>query len=157
MRKKLTISAIFILLLAVASITVASAAADDDGKIQLIAKTVQEAEVDVAPTGEFGLGDSFVFTEDLFEGNTKVGEDGGECTVVRFIEETQSATTQCVATLSLPKGQITVQGLITFVGEEDAPVSVLPITGGSGAYKTARGELKIEPGDNEDRLTLFIQ
>jgi len=156
MRKKLTLSAIFILLLAVASITVASAAADDDGKIQLIAKTVQEAEIDVAPTGEFGLGDSFVFTEDLFEGSKKVGEDGGECTVVRFIEETQSATVQCVVTVSLPKGQLTVQGFITFVGEDDAPVSVLPVTGGSGAYKTARGEVKVEPGENEDRLTFTL-
>ena len=155
MRRKFMLGAIFVLLLAVASITVASASADDDGKIELVSKTVQEADIDVPPTGEFGLGDSFVFAEDLFDGSTKVGEDGGECTVVRLVEATQSATVQCVVTVSLPKGQLTVQGLVTFVGEDDAPF-VLPVTGGSGAYKTARGEVKVEPGENEDHLTFFL-
>jgi len=156
MRRKFMLGAIFVLLLAVASITVASASADDDGKIELVSKTVQEVDIDLPPEGEFGLGDRFVFAEDLFEGGVKVGEDGGECTVVRFVEETQSATVQCVVTVSLPKGQLTVQGFITFVGEDDAPVSVLPVTGGSGAYKTARGEVKVEPGENEDRLTFTL-
>jgi hypothetical protein len=156
MRRKLTVAAIFILVLGVASITVASASADHDDTIELVSKTVQEADIDLPPEGEFGLGDRFVFAEDLFEGGVKVGEDGGECTVVRFVEETQSATIQCVVTVSLPKGQLTVQGLVTFVGEEDDAPFVLPVTGGSGAYKTARGEVKVEPGENEDRLTFSL-
>jgi allene oxide cyclase-like protein len=135
---------------------VASAAADDDGKIQLIAKTVQEADIDIPPTGEFGIGDGFVFSDDLFEGSKKVGESGGQCTFVRLDEIAQSATIQCIATFSLPKGQITVQGLISFVGEEEPPF-VVPITGGSGAYKNAHGELRVEPVGEDDRLTLFIQ
>jgi hypothetical protein len=155
MRRKFMLGAIFVLLLAVASITVASASAHEDVKIELVSKTVQEADIDLPPEGEFGVGDRFVFTEDLFEGGVKVGEDGGECTVVRFVEETQSVTVQCVVTASLPKGQLTVQGLVTFVGEDDAPF-VLPVTGGSGAYKTARGEVKVEPGENEDRLTFSL-
>jgi hypothetical protein len=155
MRKKLTLSAIIVLLLAIASVMVASAAADDDGKIQLISKVVQEAEVDIPPTGEFGIGDGFVFSDDLFEGSKQVGESGGQCTFVRLDEIAQSATIQCVATLSLPKGQITVQGLITFVGEDDAPF-VVAITGGSGAYKNAHGELRVEPEGDHDRLTLSI-
>jgi allene oxide cyclase-like protein len=136
---------------------VASAAADDDGtKVELIAKTVQEAEIDVAPTGEFGIGDGFVFAEDLFDGSKKVGEDGGQCTVVRFIEETQPVTLQCLVTVSLPKGHLTVQGFITFVGEDDDSVSVLAVTGGTGAYMTARGEVKVEPGENENHLTFSL-
>lgn len=155
MRRKFMLGATFVLLLVMASITVASASADDDGKIELVSKVVQEADVDVPPTGEFGLGDGFVFADDLFDGSEKVGEDAGQCTVVRLDAIAQSGTVQCVATLSLPKGQITVQGLITFVGEEDPPF-VLPITGGSGAYKTARGEIKVTPGENGDHLTIFL-
>jgi hypothetical protein len=155
MRVRFLLGAIVALLVAVASIAVATASADGDGKIELVSRTAQETDIDLPPTGEFGLGDRFVFSEDLFQGDAKVGEDGGECTVVRFVEETESSTIQCVVTVSLEKGQLTVQGLITFVGEEDSPF-VLPVTGGSGAYKGARGEVKVEPGDNEDHLTFFL-
>jgi hypothetical protein len=66
-----------------------------------------------------------------------------------------SATLQCVATLSLPKGQITVQGLPTFT---EGPASFfLAITGGTGAYKTAHGQVKVvQVSDVESRLTLFL-
>jgi hypothetical protein len=87
MRRKFMLGAIFVLVLAAASITVSSASADHDSTIELVSKTVQETDIDLPPEGEFGLGDRFVFAEDLFEGGVKVG-----------------ATVQCVVTVSLPKG-----------------------------------------------------
>jgi hypothetical protein len=57
--------------------------------------------------------------------------------------------------VSLPKGQITVQGLVDRTG----PVPIkLAITGGTGAYRTALGELETSgPNDQGDeRLTLKL-
>jgi hypothetical protein len=142
--------------LAVASVTLASASGSSaatqtsDKKstqvIHLVARTVQEASLD--------LGEQFIFSEDLFRDGKKVGHDGGVCTLVRLVPRVL-ATTQCVVTASLPKGQITVQGLPTFT---HGPASfLLAITGGTGAYKTAHGQVKVvEVSEVESRLTLFL-
>jgi hypothetical protein len=64
--------------------------------------------------------------------------------------EPEAATDQCVATLSLPKGQITVQGLVDRTGP--MPVT-LAITAGTGAYRTAHGELQTSgPNEQGDEL-----
>jgi hypothetical protein len=55
-----------------------------------------------------------------------------------------------VATASLPQGQITVQGLIDFT---DPGPFTLAITGGTGAYRTARGEVEVtEESPEVDRI-----
>ena len=64
-----------------------------------------------------------------------VGEDGGTCTVTR-IASGGAATLHCLGTNSLPGGQISVQGL-TAPGE---PFE-LAITGGTGRYRKARGQV----------------
>ena len=45
---------------------------------------------------------------------------------------------QCAATVSLPEGQLTVQGPATLTETGNQPF-MLAITGGTGAYRTARG------------------
>jgi type II secretory pathway pseudopilin PulG len=160
--RKVSLAAIAALVLAVASVTLASASGSSatqtsDKKstqvIHLVARTVQEASLDLGEPGD-SLGDQFIFSEDLFRDGKKVGHDGGVCTLVRLVPRV-SATTQCVVTASLPKGQITVQGLPTFT---DGPASfLLAITGGTGAYKTAHGQVKVvEVSEAESRLTLFL-
>jgi hypothetical protein len=128
---------------------------DDDGDdgdvIRLTARTVTEEEVDLGATG-FGPGDRFTFFEHLFRGGERVGESGGECVIVHL--EGETATVNCVATLRLPGGQLTLQALIDFT-EEEQPFTVA-VTGGTGRYRDADGEATIEPGATEDRFTIRL-
>jgi hypothetical protein len=158
MLKKFAVGALAALLLASgASLAVAGNGDDgddDDGRtIRLIARSVTDAELDLGETG-FGAGDRFVFSEDLYRDDEKVGESGGECTIVRIVDEV--ATANCLASLTLPGGQITVQGLAEF-SEENPPVTVA-ITGGSGRYREADGEFTVETiSDTEDRFTIRLR
>jgi allene oxide cyclase-like protein len=164
MQKKRRLGTVLVFLLAVAVITVAPASSSgsgsgDDDRFQVIrvtAVTVQEAGVDLGETGD-SLGDQFIFSDDLFKHGKKVGIDGGVCTLVRLVPMV-SATLQCVATAELPKGQITAQALLTFLGEDEQPQSnVWAITGGTGKYKEAGGVLKaVDVSETESQLTFKI-
>jgi Allene oxide cyclase barrel like domain len=154
-----------ILVLAVVSLPAASASSSQGGSsagdekkvevIRLTAVTVEETELDLNPAELFGQGDKTVFTEDLFRNGEKVGTDGGEGTVVRA--EMGTVTLQFLVTLRLPKGQITVQGLADFTERGAGGPFRLAITGGTGKYRTAHGELTVtEISETELRLKLRI-
>ena len=67
-----------------------------------------------------------------------------------------SFTLQCVVTAELPKGQIAAQGLVTFLAATEEP-STVAITGGTGRYRTAHGELTLrEITDTVDSLRFRI-
>ena len=160
MTRKLRFGAVAVLLFALLG-TGASASGsgdrDDDGiKIVRVTEiTVQQADIDLGESGD-SLGDQFIFSGDLFKHGKKVGIDGGVCTIVR-LEPMVSATAQCVATAELPKGQITVQGLLTFTEETEGEPSFLAITGGTGKYREAQGQLKIDQAsETEAQLTFKI-
>jgi hypothetical protein len=130
--------------LAVAAATagaMAATAASDDGSqheggqvIQLTTKQVHQGFVDHGTPG-FSTDDQFVFSNDLYRNGTKIGEDGGTCTVTR-IADSGATTLHCLGTNSLPGGQISVQGLAA-PGE---PFE-LAITGGTGRYRNAHGQV----------------
>ena len=152
-----------LLVVASGTVAVATSFGDDDessrsGVLQLVAKEVDSTYVDLGEEG-FSLGDQFVFTNDLMSGDTKVGEDGGACTVVRLTDA--GATVQCNGTNSLPGGQIAVQGVVTY-GEEDAEFKQDPyplaIIGGTGRYRSARGEVVVQEVSSEEfHLTFRIR
>jgi Allene oxide cyclase barrel like domain len=168
MHKKLAISVIVALVLAVASITLASATAppasvantDNHGKvqvIQLVARTVQEAFLDIDRNQGPSLGDQIVFSDNLFRNGKKVGTDGGACTVTNVSKDLSKVTANCVATLSLRRGQITLQGLVTFTETGQPPPFFVAITGGTGAYRTAHGEMTVTAvSQTEERYTLHL-
>ena len=161
MARKLRFGAVAVFLFALL-VTGASASSGprerDDDDIEIIRVTeiiVQEAGIDLGEPGD-SLGDQFVFSGDLFRAGEKVGIDGGVCTLVRLVSMV-SATSQCVATAELPKGQITVQGLLTFTEETEGEPSLLAITGGTGKYREAQGELKVvQTSETESQLTFKI-
>ena len=93
--------------------------------------------VDVAPKGA-SLGDQVVFSEKLLVGTTQVGHEGAVCTAVS-VERNEYL---CIATFSFPDGQISAQGLVLF--GNPTPYAG-PITGGSGKYQGAAGELRVTP------------
>lgn len=138
-RKLHTVAALALLLMA-AGVMAAGAASDtssqDDGGgqvIRLTTKQVHQGFVDHGAPG-FSVDDAFVFSNDLYKNGEKVGEDGGTCTVTRIASG--AATLHCLGTNSLPGGQISVQGLAA-PGE---PFE-LAITGGTGRYRKARGQV----------------
>jgi Dirigent-like protein len=90
--------------------------------------------VDVDPTGD-SPGDYVVITSPLLSPAThkKVGSAAAVCTLVKV---TPTFPSQCVATGSFAAGDITIQGLFRSV---TGKANVLAVTGGTGAYRTARG------------------
>jgi hypothetical protein len=119
----------------------AATAASDDGSregggqvIRLTTKQVHQGFADHGVPG-FSTDDQFVFSNDLYRDGEKVGEDGGTCTVTR-IANSGAAALHCLGTNSLPGGQISVQGLAA-PGEP----FVLAVTGGTGRYRNARGQV----------------
>jgi hypothetical protein len=169
MKSKLILGAILTLLLAVTSVSFAFASGDAKGdnngdKVRILQVTLQhrgqEAQLDLGASGP-SIGDRFIFSGNLVRNGKRVGVGAGDCVTVLFTPgpdpqgEPEAATDQCTATVSLPKGQITVQGLVDRTG----PVPIkLAITGGTGAYRTAHGELETSgPNDQGDeRLTLKL-
>lgn len=129
---------------------------DDDGGdvIRLVSTNASETNLDLGETGE-GAGDRFLFAADLLKGGEKVGDEGGECAIVQIVERV-AATAHCIATLSLPGGQITLQGLVAFTDESE-PFTVA-VTGGTGRYREADGEMTIETvSDTEERYTIRLR
>jgi allene oxide cyclase len=81
------------------------------------------------------VGDILTFSNEVFDKSNshKVGSDQGYC--VRMVV---GESWECVWTTLLPRGQITVEG--PFYDTKD---SVLAITGGTGAYANARGQMEL--------------
>lgn len=128
--------------------------------IQLTATSFADQDVDVDPSG-LSLGDSFVATEDLFRKGKKVGSDHAVCTLTRLEPPTgtpERFAAQCLATLVLPEGQITLQGVRTgSLSQQEPPRFTLAITGGTGVYKTAHGQVRIvDINETDSRLTLTL-
>lgn len=160
MSKKFRLGGVAALLLALLSLPAAAAPSaarsSDDGDVEVIRVTekfVQDNFLDLGEPGD-SLGDQFIFGHDLFRQGKKVGTDGGIGTIVR-LESMVSATLQFTATSQLPKGQITVQGLVTFT---DGPSTFkLAITGGTGRYRDASGVLIVEQvSETESHLTFRV-
>ena len=97
------------------------------------------------------LGDQIVFTSQLLKGDTEVGHQAGVCIVTSVAR----AEAQCVATYVLPGGQITGQALIRL--GDPAPYAGT-ITGGSGKYQGAEGEVRVQPvSGTRGILTFHLQ
>jgi hypothetical protein len=153
-----------IVLLAVALVTgnvaLTSANASDNGDnddvIRLVAKTVVDEFVDLPPKREPNAGDLAVFSDDVYWNGNKVGFLDGTCTFTRV--RATAGRFNCTATLTLPKGQITVQGAIRIPFQEDFPGPFyVAITGGTGAYDEARGQVRVRTiSEAEERLTVML-
>jgi hypothetical protein len=129
----------------------ASAYTDDVKVLHLRGVQVESQLVDVAPKGpEPSLGDSFVLSENLLRDGHKVGISGVVCTFVR-LQHPPSAV-ECVITARIGSDQLTVQGL-----SFDQPRNVFAITGGTGRWRNAGGQVVVrDVSETESDITLFI-
>ena len=136
------------------------AQADQDGPrsqvLRFVAKEVASKYLDLGKRG-FGQSDQFVFTNDLLRAGTKVGEDGGSCTVTRLTARGAN-TWFCVASNALPGGQITVEGLVTYGPDEavKAEPYYFAVTGGTGQYQGVRGLVKLEEVSADEVHATFL-
>jgi hypothetical protein len=122
----------------------AVATAHGHGKrtLKLVATEMQSDFLDLGATGP-SLGDELVLSERLSSRGREVGVSGVVCTVTQVTPPYDVLTFHCVATLSLRRGQITLQGLIEVQGEDDPGPFTAAITGGTGAFRGAGGEAVI--------------
>jgi hypothetical protein len=127
----------------------ASAHTDNVAVLRFTAVEVESHVVNVAP-GPPSLGDTFVASDNLFRDGRQVGFAGIVCTVVRV--QHPPFAFQCQATAYIGGDQLTAQGLAF-----DQPSSVFAITGGTGRWRNAGGQVvsrEISPTRSE--LTFYI-
>jgi allene oxide cyclase len=131
-----------VLLLAAAALFAAGCGGDDDSTTTI--KLVEHADTDtlqhVGPAKEDdSIGDVLGFANDVFNADNtkKVGTDNGMC-----MRTAVGKAFECVWTVSLEGGQITVEGPFY-----DAKDSTLAITGGTGDYDQAAGSMTLHSRD----------
>jgi hypothetical protein len=104
--------------------------------IHVIEHATTDTVIDTGATGDTS-GDLLTFANEVFDANdtTVVGHDQGEC--VRI--DPAAGSWECRWVTILDDGSITVEGPFY-----DTVNSVLAITGGTGVYKGARGQMRLK-------------
>ncbi|MGW5220864.1 allene oxide cyclase barrel-like domain-containing protein [Nocardia sp. NPDC004085] len=123
--------------------------------IELVAVEMSSTLVDHAGNGRPDPGDVQISTDDLSRGGQNVGHDSVICTIVSVSDA--SVEVNCQATLSLPEGQITGQGMVKDPGRPGKSEYDIAITGGTGSYKAARGYIHVKVvSDASTDLTVHL-
>lgn len=119
---------------------VVPATADGSMKINLVERATVEAVLDTGAKDD-SAGDVLTFTNDIFDeaNKDKVGSDNGYC-----LRTVPGKAWECAWSLSLADGQIMTEGTYT-----DGKDSVYTVTGGTGKYMKARGELHLHIRNKE--------
>jgi hypothetical protein len=111
-------------------------------------KVIEHAETDTVrhigpPQEEDSAGDVLAFANPVFdEANKKqVGTDNGQC-----VRTAPGKAWECIWTITLSGGQMTVEGPFYDGGKD----SQLAITGGTGEYEEASGEMTLHARNPEE-------
>jgi allene oxide cyclase len=116
----------------------AAASASAGEVISVVEHADTDATTDTGAKGD-SAGDVLTFANPVFDKANKaqVGTDQGYC-----VRTVVGKAWECNWTMSLKDGQITVEGPFLDAGD-----SVLAITGGTGKYAGARGQMKLHARD----------
>jgi hypothetical protein len=127
------------MVLGVSALSAQPGAAED---ITLVERATTDAVLDTGAKGD-SAGDILTFANELYdaENKNKIGDNNGWC-----IRTVVGKAWECFWTLSLQDGQISVAGPFT-----DGKDSVLAITGGTGKYQNARGEMALHARDPQGK------
>lgn len=109
-------------------------------QIVLVERATSDAVLDTGAQGD-SAGDILTFANEVFDeaNKTKVGDNNGWC-----IRTVPGKAWECFWTLTLAEGQITVEG--PFLDGKDSTVAV---TGGTGEYSAARGDMQLHARNPE--------
>jgi hypothetical protein len=130
-------------LAAVVTTTSASAGTPAGGTFTVIAHHHSESTIDLGRRG-FSPGDVDLFTDVLGRGGDRIGWLTGTCRVVRVGRST--ADQLCEFDLSLGGAQLTTTGQVR--STQNGPGTfTLPITGGTGRYRGASGQISVTATD----------
>lgn len=106
-------------------------------------------DVDNPPTGD-SQGDMIVFTQKLFTDATQEEQIGTD--QVYCIRTVPGSARICTGIFYLRGGTITI------IGPESVAPHSLAITGGTGSWRGARGEIALVPnGELEDQMTFHVE
>lgn len=103
--------------------------------LELKVENDQYAALDLNRTG-VSVGDMDVYSGNAISDGRKVGRGGGSCQVIHV--DGASITMQCLITMQLAQGSVTMQSLWV----RGASPLDMAITGGTGAYRNARGTVR---------------
>ena len=151
MRKLVTVAGLVATVVLVASLV--SAANQKKVTSPMTVRVIEHAATDVVTdTGKKGdsAGDLLTWHNKIFDGANKkqVGHDEGFCTRLAPAQ----GIWECLWTTFLARGQITVQGPFY-----DTRNSVLSITGGTGAYKSDRGQMVLKSRNGGKEYDFIFQ
>ena len=120
-------------------IGIAPAAAAGSMNINLVERATDEAVLDLGAKGD-SAGDIFTYDNEIYDeaNKVKVGSDNGFC-----IRTVPGKAWECSFSLTLAGGQIMNEGTFT---DKD---SVWAVTGGTGKYMNARGEMHLHIRNKE--------
>jgi len=115
-------------------LTAGHARTEESENLALIEHAATDAVTDTGAEGD-SSGDLLTFANEIFASDnaTKLGTDSGFC-----IRVTVGQSWECFWTLTLAEGQITAEGPFLDAGD-----SALAVTGGTGKYAGARGEMAL--------------
>ena len=136
-------------LLAVTLASFVPLAATAGERLHVIEHAVNETTTHVAAGAKSdSVADLLTFANPVFDATnkTQLGTDQGYC--VRIVV---GKSWECFWTLTLKEGQITVEGPYSDAGD-----SILAVTGGTGRYAGAKGQLTLNPRNEKHSTYLFI-
>ena len=142
--------------LAVVALAVSSTARADnaekspdshDRTIRLVeaSKDLQPTFVDTGKPGP-SVGDLAIHSDQvLHEDGTQAGSFRQVCTLTDLVSGPFTSTFECTGSITLKDGTISMEGPFTPSDDE----SVAAITGGTGGYRTAQGEIAVRAHDDQ--------
>jgi allene oxide cyclase len=129
------VAAVLVAGVAITVSLVSVSSAQGKNKIHVIEHATTDTVVDTGAAGD-STGDLLTFHNDVYDATdtAKVGTDQGEC--IRI--DPAAGSWECRWVTILDRGSITVEGPFY-----DTSSSTLAVTGGTGAYRDARGQMKL--------------
>ena len=104
----------------------------------LVERITAQTLTDMGPKGD-SVGDNITFANQIYDKDNKtlLGHDNGWC-----IRTIAGETWECFRSITLDQGQITVEG--PYYDNQD---SIMAVTGGTGIYLSAQGEVRMHALD----------
>jgi len=135
--------------LAALALAAATASAHDQAKTLTLTGKVVAAptQIDAGAPGP-SVGDQTIISMDAYLGEKKVGTSHVACLTVR------AGIAQCENVTTINGSQIATSGLVTDAEEEHKPFTQA-VTGGTGAYRGAQGELTVSEAGPQPATLAF--